>query len=633
MARLTLILPDGSRKEVEGGGTILDLLEAHAPEWLNEALLASVDGQPWDLFRPAPEGAVVRILTFRHDDAKQALWHTASHILAQAVKELWPEAKLGIGPPIAEGFYYDFDVPRPFTPEDLERIEERMREIVRRDLPIERMVLSKGEAKRLFAERGETYKLELLEEIPEGEVTVYKQGEFVDLCKGPHVPRTGLVRAFKLLSVSGAYWRGDERNPMLQRVYGIAFPERGMLEDYLRKLEEARRRDHRRLGTQLGLYEIEEEVGPGLVLWHPKGAKVRRIIEQFWIEEHERRGYKIVYTPHIAKVGLWKRSGHTELYSEFMFPPMDCEGQEYIVKPMNCPFHIMIYKSRARSYRDLPLRLAELGTVYRYERSGVLHGLMRVRGFTQDDAHIFCTPEQVVEEIRGVIDLVLFMMRKFGFSDLRFYLSTRPDKFAGSPEEWEKAEEALARVMEEMDIKYEVDPGGGVFYGPKIDVKIADALGRLWQGPTVQFDFNLPERFDLTYMGPDGNWHRPVMIHRAILGSLERFMGVLIEHYAGALPVWLCPEQVRILPIADRHLPRAREVLRRLLSEGIRSTLDDRHEKTSVKVAEAEAEKVPYMLIIGDREVATGKVSVRERGRKDLGPMGLDEFVELVRRG
>ncbi len=633
MARLTLLLPDGSRAEVEAKGTILDALKEAAPQWLDQALVASVEGEPFDLFRPAPDGARARILTFRHEEGKQAYWHTTSHILAQAVKELYPEAKLGIGPPIAEGFYYDFDVPRPFTPDDLERIEQRMREIIERDLPLERLVLPKEEAKRLFAERGETYKLELLEEIPDEEVTIYRQGEFIDLCKGPHIPRTGMVKAIKLLSVSGAYWRGDERNPMLQRVYGISFPTQEMLDEYLHKLEEAKRRDHRRLGRELFLYSLEEETGPGLVLWHPKGAKVRRIIEEFWLKEHERRGYQIVYTPHIAKIDLWRQSGHTELYSEFMFPPMDCEGQEYIVKPMNCPFHILIYKAKTRSYRDLPIRLAELGTVYRYERSGVLHGLLRVRGFTQDDAHIFCTPEQVTEEIKGVIDLVLFMLRKFGFSDLKFYLSTRPEKYAGSEEDWERAERALAKVMEGMGIKFEVDPGGGVFYGPKIDVKIADALGRLWQGPTIQFDFNLPERFDLTYMGPDGEWHRPVMIHRAILGSLERFMGMLVEHYAGALPFWLSPEQVRILPIADRHLPRAMEVLEQLRAQGIRATIDDRNEKTSVKVAEAEAEKIPFMLIIGDREVASGKVSVRERGRRDLGSMTLEEFFSIIERG
>lgn len=562
------------------------------------------------------------------DEYLSTLRHSAAHIMAQAVKELFPGVKLAIGPSTEEGFYYDFDYEGTFSEEDLPKIEARMKQIVAQDLPFIREEMTKEEALRFFQERGESYKVELLEEIPDDRVTIYRQGDFVDLCRGPHVASTGEVKAFKLLSVAGAYWRGDERNRMLQRIYGTAFPTEEELKAFLDRLEEAKRRDHRRLGKELELFSTHEEVGPGLVIWHHRGAMVRWLLEEFERREHLKRGYQFVVGPHILKAELWRQSGHYDYYREHMYFT-EVEGQEYALKPMNCLAHIMVYRSRQRSYRDLPLRLFELGTVHRHERSGVLHGLLRVREFTQDDAHIFCRPDQLHDEIKEILDFVQEAMELFGFS-FEAELSTRPEKSIGTDEDWERATKALREVLEEEGFSYEVNEGEGAFYGPKIDIKLEDALGRKWQCATIQCDFSLPERFDLSYIGADGSKHRPVMIHRVILGALERFVGVLIEHYKGAFPLWLAPEQVRVLSITDRHIPYGEEVCRRLQQEGVRAEGDFRNEKLGYKVRQAQLEKVPYMLVVGDRELQEQKVAVRSREEGDLGAMTLEAFLEMV---
>ncbi len=554
--------------------------------------------------------------------------HSAAHVMAEAVQSFFPGAKFGIGPAIEDGFYYDFELPRALVPEDLTAIEAKMREIIAANFPFIREELSKAKALKLFSEQ--PYKLELIEELPGKTVTIYRQGSFVDLCRGPHVNSTNEVKAFKLTSIAGAYWRGDERRPMLQRIYGVAFDTQAELEDYLTRLAEAAKRDHRKLGKELDLFSLHDEAGPGLVHWHPKGALVRQIIEDFWKAEHRKRGYEIVYTPHIAKVNLWKTSGHWDFYRENLYSPMDIEGQEYIIKPMNCLGHIMIYKTQLRSYRNLPLRYAELGTVYRYERSGVLHGLARVRGFTQDDAHIFCRPDQLGAEVTEVVQLARFMMNTFGFNEYELLLSTRPDKYAGTIQIWEEATEALRNVLENLKFDYTIDPGEGVFYGPKIDVKLRDALGRLWQGPTIQVDFNLPQRFDVDYIGDDGLEHQVVMVHRTVLGSMERFMACLIEHYAGAFPVWLSPVQVVIIPIADRHLSYAHQVASELRECGIRVQVDDRSERMNLKIREAQLAKIPYMFIVGDKELDASKVSLRLRNGEELGLLALSQFMDRV---
>jgi threonyl-tRNA synthetase len=573
-----------------------------------------------------------RLEELTREERLHRMRHSAAHIMAEAVLKLFPGAKLGIGPPIDTGFYYDFDLPRPLTPEDLPRIEELMRERIASDVPFLHEEVSKEEARRLFADQ--PYKLELIEELEGDTVSLYRHGDFVDLCQGPHVERTRQVPEFKLLSVAGAYWRGDERNPMLQRIYGALFETKDELEAYLRRLEEAQRRDHRRLGRELDLFSFHEEFGPGLVYWHPKGARVRAIIEDLWRQEHYRHGYELVYTPHIGRATLWETSGHLDFYAESMYSPMDIDGQLYYLKPMNCPFHIQIYKSRVRSYRELPIRLAELGTVYRYERSGVLHGLLRVRGFTQDDAHIFCRLDQVKEEVEGCLDFMLLFLNAFGFREFNVYLSTRDaqGKYAGSQEDWEMAQSVLREAIQERGLPYQVDEGGAVFYGPKIDVKLIDALGREWQCTTVQFDFNLPERFDMTYVGQDGRHHRPYMVHRAMLGSLERFLGVLIEHYAGAFPLWLAPVQATVIPIADRHLEYARRVAARLREAGLRVEVDERPERMQAKIRDAQLQKVPYMLVVGDREAAAEAAAVRLRNGRDLGALPLDEIVDRLAR-
>ena len=561
------------------------------------------------------------------DEQLERMRHSASHIMAEAVQYLFPGAKFGIGPTIENGFYYDFELQRPLTPEDLPVIENKMREIISQDVPFVMEEMSKDEARKLFATQ--PYKLELINEIPDTTVTIYKQGSFTDLCRGPHLTSTGEVKAFKLTHLAGAYWRGDEKRPMLQRIYGVAFESQEELDDYLSWQAEVTKRDHRRLGKELDLFSTHEEIGPGLICWHPRGALIRQIIEDFWKTEHIKRGYDIVYTPHIAKLDLWKTSGHWEFYQDYLFSPMEIEGQQYLLRPMNCLGHILIYKSKLRSYRNLPLRYAELGTVYRYERTGVLYGLARVRGFTQDDAHIFCRPDQVEEEVLEVLNLAQFMMSSFGFDEYELLLSTRPEKYAGTVSMWEEATGSLKHVLEKLELHYEVDPGEGVFYGPKIDIKLKDALGHVWQGPTIQVDFNLPQRFNVCYIGEDGLEHNIVMIHRTVLGSMERFLACLTEHYGGAFPVWLSPVQSIIIPIADRHAGYAHKIESDFKNEGIRVRVDDRSERMNLKIREAQLEKVPYMLIVGDKEVDSSSVSLRLRNGEDL---GLETLAQLKSR-
>jgi threonyl-tRNA synthetase len=537
--------------------------------------------------------------------------HSAAHVMAEAVQSVFPEAKFGIGPAIQDGFYYDFDLPRSLTASDLPVIEAKMRAIITANVPFTRQEVTKKKAKALFA--SQPYKLELMDEIPDEKVSLYQEGSFLDLCRGPHVSSTGEIGAFKLLSIAGAYWRGDEKRPMLQRVYGVAFDSEDALAEHLKKLDEAARRDHRKLGRELDLFSLHEEAGPGLVHWHPKGAVIRRIIEDFWKDEHIKRGYDLVYTPHIAKLDLWKTSGHWEFYRDYLYSPMEVEGQEYIIKPMNCLGHILIYKTTHHSYRELPLRYAELGTVYRYERSGVLHGLSRVRGFTQDDAHIFCRFDQLEGEVGGVLDLATLMMQTFGFTNHKVLLSTRPEKYSGTLDVWEEATEILRRALESSGLPYSVDPGEGVFYGPKIDIKFEG-----WQGPTIQVDFNLPSRFNVTYTAEDGQEHLVAMVHRTVLGSMERFLASLIEHYGGAFPVWLAPVQVVIIPVADRHLEYARKLEQELKGDGVRVEVDDRSETVNLKIRQAQLDKIPYMLVVGDKEVQASSVSIRRRGREKL---------------
>lgn len=562
----------------------------------------------------------------------ETLRHSTAHILASAVSELFPSVKLGIGPAIEDGFYYDFDSPITFKEEDLSRIEEKMKKIIEANYPFERIEVSREEAKTIFAARGEKYKLELIDEIEEEPITLYRHGNFVDLCKGPHVPSTGYVKAFKLLSVAGAYWRGKETNPMLQRIYGTAFFSEEELAEYLARLEEAKKRDHRKLGKELDLFSMHEEAGAGLVYWHPKGSRIRTIIEDFWRAVHYQRGYEIVYSPHLGKAQLWEKSGHLDFYSEYMYSPMQIEGEKYYIKPMNCPFHILIYKSKLRSYRELPIRLAELGTVYRYERSGVLHGLLRVRGFTQDDAHIFCRPDQLKDEIKSALELALYMLKAFGFSEYEVWLSTRPQKSVGSAVEWEKATYALKTALEEAKLDYQIAEGEGAFYGPKVDLKIKDTLKRAWQCTTIQLDFNLPERFDLEYVDVDGKRVKPLMIHRALLGSLERFLGILIEHYGGAFPTWLAPIQVRLIPIKDDIIEYAEKIYAQLWEANVRVELDRRSETLNYKIRQAQIEKIPYMLIVGEKEKENNTVSVRCRDGKNLGNLSLIDFIQRIKQ-
>ena len=563
-------------------------------------------------------------------ELRKRIRHSAAHVMADVVTKMYPNVKLGIGPPTDDGFYYDFMVDEPFSEQDLARIEKRMRKVIQRDLPFEYREYPRDHAVHMNAE--EPLKLEIIEDIPVSEqITTYRHGDFEDLCAGPHVKSTGKIPAFKLLSVAGAYWRGDESQPMLQRIYGAAFESKEALEEHLHRIEEAKKRDHRILGRQLDLFSIHDETGPGLVIWHPKGALTRGIVEDFWRSEHRKRGYDLVYTPHIGRSSLWETSGHLSFYKENMYAAMEMDGQDYYLKPMNCPFHVMYFKNDLRSYRELPMRIGELGSVYRYERGGVVQGLLRVRGMTQDDAHIFCRPDQVVDEVNGVLDLTFFLLRSFGFERYDVMLSTKPDKAVGDDNRWELATESLRTTLVERGIDYEVDEGGGAFYGPKIDIHIRDAIGRQWQITTVQFDFNLPDRFDLAYIGDDGKEHRPYMVHRALLGTMERFMGVLIEHYAGAFPVWLSPVQAEIIPIAERHTSYAREIASRLVdAAGIRAHVDGRGDRMNAKIRNAQLQKIPYMLIVGDREVQTNTAAVRLRAGGDLGPLPIDEIAARI---
>ncbi len=630
MSDIRLRLPDGSERSYPAGITGQGVAEKIGSRLAKDALAVRIDGRPQDLNIPVHNDAAAEIITFGSRDGRDIYWHSTSHLMAQAVKQLFPAAKLAIGPAIEEGFYYDFDHERPFTPEDLARIEERMAGLAKAGTPVLRRVMGRADAIAFFADRGEDYKVELIRELPDGEVSVYEQGDFADLCRGPHVPSTSRIKAFKLLSVAGAYWRGNEKNRMLQRIYGISFPAKAELEEHLARLEEIRKRDHRKLGRDLDLFSISEESGGGLVLWHPRGALIRKTIEDFWRDEHQRNGYDFVYSPHVGRAALWETSGHLGFYRENMYSSMDVEGQEYYVKPMNCPFHIMIYRNRLRSYRELPLRYAELGTVYRFERSGVLHGLLRVRGFTQDDAHIFVAPSEMESEVIRVIGFVVKMLRTFGFEEFQAYIATKPEKSVGDDSMWARATQALRVAADKAELACEMDEGGGAFYGPKIDIKIKDGLGRYWQCSTVQFDFNLPERFDLTFIGDDNQQHRPYVVHRALLGSLERFFGMLIEHYAGAFPVWLAPVQAKVVTITDRQLEFAKTVRDRLRAAGIRAELDARPEKIGFKVREAALEKVPYTLVVGDKELQQDAVSVRERGGRDLGAMQVQTFIERI---
>jgi len=572
----------------------------------------------------------IDIISLNTAEGLEILRHSTAHIMAHAVKELFPDVKIAIGPATSDGFYYDFDKDEPFTEDDLQKIEKRMHEIIKLKQPFIRKEILKDEAIKLFESLGESYKIEILNEIQDNKVTIYEEGGFVDLCRGPHIPHTGIVKAFKLLSVAGAYWRGDEHNKMLQRIYGTAFPTKQELDDYLKFLEEVKRRDHRRVGKQLKLFEISEEVGPGLIIWLPDGAIIRKVIEDFWKDEHLKAGYQLLYTPHIAKLELWGRSGHLDFYRENMFSPMQIENVAYQLKPMNCPFHIQVYKSETRSYRDLPLKYAELGTVYRYERSGVLHGLLRVRGFTQDDAHIFCTEEQLEEEIQKVLDFTIFILSTFGFDSYEIYISTRPEKYVGSLENWEKATDALQKALKIRDLQHQIDPGEGVFYGPKIDIKIKDVLNRAWQCSTIQVDFNIPERFALTYRGKDGREHRPIMIHRALMGSLERFLGVLIENYAGAFPVWISPVQVEVMSISEKQAEYAANIYKRLKEHGFRVKLNVDSEKIGYKIRQATLKKIPYMVILGDKEVSSQKITVRKRDGENFELIELETFIDFL---
>jgi threonyl-tRNA synthetase len=623
---------DGAVLSAEKGTSLKDAI---APLKLErKPVLAGVDGEVVGLDFRLEKDAAVHLIYSDSDEGIDILRHSASHLMAHAVLDLFPGTQVGIGPAVENGFYYDFLRETPFTPQDLEMIEKRMHELADRNLPIQKIMQEKSEAIERFKLLGQSLKVELIQEKGGENVSCYAQAGFVDFCLGPHVPSTGYIKHFKLLSVSGAYWKGDERGRQLQRIYGTVFFEKQQLKDYLHLLEEAKARDHRRLGVDLDLFSTCDDLGGGLILWHPKGARIRAVIEQHWRERHWAGGYDILYTPHIGRANLWQTSGHLDFYKESMYSPMDIDEQDYYLKPMNCPFHIQIYKSKLRSYRDLPLRWAELGTVYRYERSGVLHGLLRVRGFTQDDAHIICTPQQIDDEILRVLDFSLSILADFGFKENKIELSVRdpknPGKYAGSEAMWQQAESSLVKALEARRLPYKRMEGEAVFYGPKIDIKIKDAIGRTWQCTTIQFDFNMSERFDMTYVGEDNQPHRPYMVHRALLGSLERFFGVLIEHYKGNFPLWLAPVQVIVLPIAERHEEYARALDGRLREQGIRSQTDLRREKIGYKIRDAERQKIPLILVVGDKEAADGTASLRVHGQGDKGPVQVAEFLEKI---
>ena len=659
MDQIHVTLPDGSVKDFPKGITPVEIAKSISPRLADAALVAkvyatdgngansktgifsnSVDpdadgGLLYDLRRPLEQDVKLRILTEKDPDALYVFRHSAAHLLAAAVTELYPDVKLGIGPPVENGFFYEFLREQPFTTEDLEKIEKKMRELAAQDLKNERKLLPKPEALKLYKDSNQIFKCELVEEkADEPMVSFYTTGKFIDFCRGPHIPSTKRIQAFKLTSVAGAYWKGQEGNAQLQRIYALAFYTQKELDEYLNRIEETKRRDHRKLGAELDLFSIQEAAGPGLIFWHPKGGMIRTIMENWLRDELQQRGYDMVFTPHIMLLDLWKTSGHANFYKENMFGPIEVEKADYQLKPMNCPGHILIYKSKLRSYRDLPVRLAELGTVYRYERSGVLHGLLRVRGFTQDDAHIFCMPSQIESEVEACMDFAFAVMKNFGFDKFEVELSDwdpqHPENYPGKAEDWQHASEALARVMTRMNIPYKRMVGEGAFYGPKIDVKLIDAIGRPWQLTTVQFDFNLPARFQLEFVGEDGARHQPLMVHRALLGSVERFFGILIEHYAGAFPLWLAPTQVEICPVSEKVAEYAKHVHETLKNHGIRVHLDDRNEKLPAKIRDAQMQKIPYMLVVGPKEAEAGTVSVRHRSKGDLGPRPLADVVSSL---
>ena len=634
MTDIRISISTGEARDLATGSSVAEAVKAlFSGKVRKNTVAAKVNGTLVDLNEPLTENAVLEPIALDSPEGLVLLRHSAAHIMAQAVLDLFGQGvQVTIGPAVEDGFYYDFDKKESFSTEDFPKIEARMQAIVDADQPFVRQVVSKDEAIKLFRDKGQRYKVEIIEGIEADTVSLYEQGGFVDLCRGPHLPSTGWLKAFTIIKVAGAYWRGDEKNAMLQRLYGTAFADSKALKAYLHNLEEAKKRDHRKLGKELELFTISDQVGPGLILWQPKGAQLRKVLEDYWKEEHYRHDYELLFTPQIARRDLWQTSGHLDFYVDDMFSPMEVDEVSYQIKPMNCPFHIAIYQTRKRSYREFPIRWCELGTVYRYERTGALHGLMRVRGFTQDDAHIFCLPQQLEQEIFNILNLNLHILKTFGFEDYQIYLSTRPEKYVGSDENWQKATEALKSALDKKGLAFQVDPGEGVFYGPKIDIKIKDVLGRFWQCSTIQVDFNLPERFGMTYTGEDSAEHQPIMIHRALMGSLERFFGVLIEHYAGAFPLWLAPVQARVMNISDAQATYSEEVYRQLKRAGIRVEKDLRNEKLNYKIRQAQLLKIPFMLIIGDKEVEEQKVTTRLRDGQNLPALSITELIEMIRK-
>lgn len=632
MSKIKITFPDGAVKEFESGTSGYQIAKSISSRLADEVLAVKFNDVIKDLNRPLTEDGSVKFLTFDDPEGKEVYWHSSSHLMAHAIQDIFPEAKFGVGPAIDAGFYYDIDINTQLSEDHLKLIEDKMIELSKSDTRFEREELSQQEAIEFFKKKGDQYKVELLSEMDESKekISIYKEGSFTDLCRGPHLPNPDKIKFVKLLNISGSYWRGDEKNKQLQRIYGITFPKKKMLDDYLFMLEEAKKRDHRKLGKTLDLFSVHEEAGAGLIYWHPKGARIRLEVEDFWRKAHLENGYELLYSPHMGKSWLWETSGHLGFYKDSMYSGMKVDEQDYFIKPMNCPFHIMVYKTHLRSYRDLPLRWAELGTVYRYEKSGVLHGLLRVRGFTQDDAHIFCTLDQMESEIIEVIRFAKYVLGAFGFTEMNYYLSTKPDKSVGEDDLWHKAEDSLRKAMESQGLTYQVDEGGGAFYGPKIDIKIKDALGREWQLSTIQFDFNMPERFGMTYIGEDGKEHRPFMVHRALLGSIERFFGIMIEHYGGEFPVWLAPTQAAIIPVSQNFMDYANQVANQLKKNGIRYEIDERNEKIGYKIRDWEMHKVPYMLIVGEKEKEASAVSVRKHKEGDKGSLALSEFIDKI---
>jgi len=622
--------PDGNKKEFLKGTTPLQIAASISRGLEKETVVAEVNGHLSDLSASLLTDSKILFLKLKDKAAKDVYRHTASHIMAQAIMRLYPSTKLTIGPSVDDGFYYDLDSEHRFTEEDFSKIEEEIRKIISENMAITRKEIAKADAVSIYKNEGNPYKVEIIEEIPDAVVSFYHQGDFFDLCRGPHLVSTGRMKFIKLLKVAGAYWRGNEKNKMLQRIYGEAFSSEQEWKDYQKRMEEAEKRDHRKLGKELDLFSIQDAAGPGLIFWHPNGAAIRDTIEQFWREVHAKRGYHLVYSPHIANSELWRISGHLENYTENMYSPIDVDGTDFIIKPMNCPFHILIYKTAIRSYRDLPYRWAELGTVYRYEKSGVLHGMLRVRGFTQDDGHIFCREDQLENELVGVLELVSYMMTTFGFGNVKVMLSTRPEKYVGTLELWEKATESLRKSMEHHKVEYSVDEGGGAFYGPKIDIKLVDAIGREWQGPTIQVDFNLPSRFNMTYIGNDGKEHVPVMIHRAVLGSMERFVGTLIEHYSGKFPLWLSPVQVLVIPIGEKQMGAAIKLRDQLVGSLVRAEADLSDNKLGYKIREGQMRKIPVMFVIGDKELEQGTVNLRRRDSDEQTVMQIEDAIKMV---